>query len=511
MELNRRDIEFLKQRNISPSSAYDQVARLTRGTRFIRLRAPARPGRGIEDLTTGQEDELARLYDRRSADRRVIKFVPASGAASRMFRFLTRYFQGEEPADGKGGDSWQREKIARFFTALKAGRFAFAPVLREALTRSGQDLDELIGRGDHRAILKILLTGEGMNYANLPKGLIPFHRYPDQRIVTAFAEHIRESAAFGVHRPGLHFTIPRGFQDRFDREARGWREEPRAEVTYSFQKADTDTLALDEEGNLYRDSDGLPLLRPGGHGALIENLNDISADIVLIRNIDNVPRKEYHPGQVRTHKVLAGLLISRQEETQAYLQRMAEEPVDPGILPELTEFARSGLNITLTEEEKKTTPEKLIRILRDRLNRPLRVCGVVPNEGQPGGGPFWVEDVDGRFSLQIVEKAQVDLDSPGQIRIWEQATHFNPVNIACGVRDHTGRAFQLSEFVDSEAYFVTRKSRRGKPLLALELPGLWNGAMARWNTIMVEVPRETFNPVKEVNDLLQPAHSPRDP
>jgi hypothetical protein len=279
-------------------------------------------------------------------------------------------------------------------------------------------------------------------------------------------------------------------------------------VEYSFQKESTNTLALDLNGDLLRDQEGNPVLRPGGHGALIENLDELPADIVLIRNIDNVPRVEYQQHQIYYHKVLAGILLTLQRQIHDYQRKLMGSGLSGKTGSEIVDFLEKQLHTVSNGTFDRNDSRALKSRLQRNLNRPLRVCGVVPNQGQPGGGPFWVLDRNGRRSLQIVEEAQVDPDSDGQLGIWQQATHFNPVNFACALRDFQDNPFSLRDYVDETTYFVARKSRKGKPLWALEHPGLWNGGMAGWHTVMVEIPAVTFNPVKEVNDLLTGCHVP---
>lgn len=507
--VKKKDTEFLVQKGIDPARARRQIEMLKRGTRYAKLIAPARRGQGIWRLTGDEERLFGEHYDRQATQRRVTKFIPASGAATRMFRTLTRYLDLQT---GQRADMQKSEldQVEIFFQALKDHKFALEVPLADRLKSDGSSINRLLSGKDRVTVLRMLLTEEGLNYAAMPKGLVKFHKYETGQVYSAFLEHIREAASFGSGIPDLHFTIPAGTREEFeeDREEYGRQGGNMVPVEYSCQQESTDTLALDSEGDLLRDNEGFPVLRPGGHGALIENLDDLAADIVLIRNIDNVPRAEYHGRQVYFHKVLAGILLDLQNRIHNYLKKLEESGLSGDTAAEVVDFLENRLYSVPAGTFLREDPGDLKSRLRRRLDRPLRVCGVVPNQGQPGGGPFWVGDGKGGRSLQIVENAQVDPDSDEQSGIWQQATHFNPVNFACALRDYENQSFSLGDYVDETAYFVARKSRKGRSILALEHPGLWNGGMAGWHTVLVEIPADTFNPVKEINDLLTGAHVP---
>jgi hypothetical protein len=353
-----------------------------------------------------------------------------------------------------------------------------------------------------------MLDPKGLNYENLPKGMIPFHAYPDH-VRSAFEEHFVEAQRYTRDQQGLgrlHFTLSREHVKRVTEFLS--HHVPRYEtqgrkflLSISEQKSTSYTLAVDPENKPFRLEDGSLLLRPGGHGALLENLNECGGDIVFIKNIDNVTHDRVKPVALRYKKALGGLLIQVQEKVFAYLRELEAGTVSPRRLSEIGRFAQDKLGYHPTSEFSQTS---LVKI----LHRPLRVCGMVPNQGEPGGAPFWVRDEDGTSSLQIVESAQVDPGNPGQQEIFRRATHFNPVDLVCGLRDHRGRPFDLMSFRDDRAVFISEKTHGGRSLKALEWPGLWNGGMAHWNTIFVEVPIETFAPVKTVNDLLRPEHQP---
>ncbi len=485
---------------------------------FQRLVRPCRIGDGIRQIGTGDMGSLVERHGRAALAGRCLKFVPASGSASRMFSFqlgLAAAGPWEDlsqiaSAAQAGGEA--AGELLRFFRHLQ--RFPFFPRLAEAAAEAGMDLDELQRRGDCRRILQLLLFDPRLDCARLPKGLVDFHGGPQGRR-TAVEEHLVEAVDYvrdaqGVCR--LHFTVSpehrRRFADHLD------EVQERYEATYgvrfridlSVQGPATDTLAGDPAGGPFRSDDGRLLLRPGGHGALLENLNHLQGDIVFIKNIDNVVPDRLKGPTVLWKKVLAGLLVDVQDRVFAFLDALTPGPASPSLIRDAMEWAATELAMSPPEAVQKGSREDKRAFLVSALQRPLRVCGVVRNQGEPGGGPFWVAGPRGRVSLQIVESVQVDLGDPAQRGIWEAATHFNPVDIVCGVRDRRGRAWNLQRFADPGAVLITRKTSGARQLKALEHPGLWNGGMAHWNTLFVEVPLVTFNPVKTVNDLLRDEH-----
>jgi len=379
--------------------------------------------------------------------------------------------------------------------------------------------------GDQRRVLRYLLTddgGKGLGYAELPKGLLAFHRYPEGPR-TPFEEHLVEAADVTQSEDGLcllHFTVSPDHQDAFERlldRARPVFEERlacRFEVTFSTQRTSTDTLAVDPGDLPFRQDDGSLLFRPGGHGALIDNLKELGRegwDVILLKNIDNVVPDGRKPLVHLWKRLLGGCLLSVRERVFGHLDRL--EALDglrgkkaEAAVREAEAFLESELCRPLPEGFAATALQARKSFLMDALDRPLRVCGVVRNQGEPGGGPFWVESPSGAVSLQIVEASQIDPRDPEQQAILESSTHFNPVDIACGLRDRHGRAYDLHRYIDPATVFISHKSHEGRPLKALERPGLWNGAMAGWNTVFVEVPDATFAPVKTVLDLLRPEH-----
>jgi hypothetical protein len=497
-----RDLEQMASLGIDPQEAARQIDLFRNPPPYTRVLRPCTPGDGIRTLSETDEP-LLELFAEAARHGKVGRFVPASGAATRMFKELLTFLNSKEKEAS--------QEVRTFFDNLP--RFAFREALREAMARDGLDLDDSVRRGDLRTVLSYLLTDQGLGYADLPKGLLLFHRYPEGPR-TPFEEHMVEAAETlrdeaGVCR--LHFTVPPDDEGAF-RELLATAR-PRLEarygvlfdVTFSHQRHSTDTLAVDPENRPFRQEDGTLLFRPGGHGALIENLGSLGEegwDLVQLKNVDNVVRDDRKPLVNRWKMLLGGLLVSLRD--QAF--RLLEELDEGERVEEAAQFLDGELSRPLPDDFEQWSAGEKRRFLIDALDRPLRVCGVVRNQGEPGGGPFWVESPDGRISLQIVETSQIDPSSPEQQAALQGSTHFSPVDIICALRDRTGKPYDLRRFVDPATVFIASKSHEGRPLKALERPGLWNGAMAGWNTVFVAVPVETFAPVKTVLDLLRPEH-----
>ena len=500
-----QDEKRIEDEGLTTDKVLMQLEAFKKGVTFKPLVRPCSAGDGILQVSEDDGIGLVKAFDSACGQGRVTKFVPASGAASRMFRDWSLYLEKDCPASA----------MDEFFSTL--ARYPFTGDLKDAVSRGGYDFDSLVEKKDVRQVLRFALTPDGLNLGCLPKALIPFHAYPECPR-TSLEEHLAEGALYAADSRGtsrLHITV----SPEHETAVRGFLERHRPDyeklfgVKYhlelSAQGSATNTMTVDLENNPVRDRQGNLLFRPGGHGALLPNLNSIDGDIIFIKNIDNVVKDALKPVTVKYKKLLGGYLVDIQKQVFDILARMSgSRELSPGFLDECAVFCRDKLNISLPPGWAGNSPGEKRSFLAKMMDRPLRVCGMVRNEGEPGGGPFWVIDRDGGESLQIVEGAQVDPAADEQCRIWSSASYFNPVDLVCGVRDFRGRKFDLGRFVDRDDYLISRKTQDNREVKALELPGLWNGSMARWNTIFIEVPIETFNPVKEVKDLLRPQHRP---
>ncbi|MDR3127600.1 MAG: DUF4301 family protein [Tannerellaceae bacterium] len=499
-----KDHEILAQRGITPEEAEGQLARFEKGFPFLNIVDTATIGRGVRLVPQDRVGQYIQVWDSYLASgKEVVKFVPASGAASRMFKDLFAFLNGE------GASS----EVQAFFAGLR--NFAFYEALDAGCrAQEGQGAVELVASGRLQAVVSALLGTEGLNYGPLPKGLLPFHRYADGEVRTALEEHLAEGAGYAQSGEGevkLHFTVSAEHRDSFEQfvtrvlPAFEKRFAVRYRILFSEQSPSTDTLAADEENQPFRNADGSLLFRPGGHGALIKNLNALDADVVFIKNIDNVVPDANRRSTVIYKKTLAGVLVSLQERIFHYLRLIEAGVYTREQIQEMIHFLHNEL-CTRNPNIKHLEDAELVLYLRDKLNRPLRVCGMVRNTGEPGGGPFIAVNPDGTWSPQILESSQIDTTDEVKRGLFERGTHFNPVDLVCALKDYEGKKFHLPDYVDHDTGFISIKSKDGRTLKALELPGLWNGAMSNWNTAFVEVPEDTFNPVKTVNDLLRPEH-----
>jgi hypothetical protein len=504
-----KDEAMIAARGSHPADVNQQITYYRKGFPFLPVVAAAEAGNGILKINDSDLSNYLNEFDEAAgADLSILKFVPASGAASRMFKSL---FSALEDLDaGKSQkDVLESNKDAREFYESIAD-FAFYDELKSSIENSKEELT-------FRNLLVWLLTGKGLNYGNLPKGLLLFHKYDDCRR-TPFEEHLVEGAHYAKDSKGvvrLHFTVSpehgEGFSALFDRVRTRYEEffGVTYEVGFSRQKPSTDTIAVDLHNEPFREKDGSLLFRPGGHGALLENLNDLDSDLIFIKNIDNVVPDRLKEATYTYKKLLAGVLLHYQKHIFRFQKELNEKhhsALDSAILAEAAYFLENTLNTKPAENMYYTEKEDLYIYLREKYNRPIRVCGMVKNQGEPGGGPFWARNSDGTVSLQIAESVQIDHSNPVQEKIARHATHFNPVDLVCGIRNYKGEKFNLLNFRDPNTGFISQKSKDGRDLKAQELPGLWNGAMSDWNTLFVEVPIETFNPVKTVNDLLRDQH-----
>jgi len=512
-----QDLRQMRSQGIRPSEVEAQLELFRHPPPFLTLDRPASVGDGILKLSKKQQEQSLKEFEKARRKGRFMKFVPASGAASRMFHLLLKFFQ-REPFTGDDlrrevlqGDE-ESQQFMHFIEALS--QTAFFGELGEALARSNLDLETLRREGRYQEILRALLLPNGLDYSHKPKGLVKFHSYPKEKR-TPLEEHLVEAVQYvkdKSHLCRIHFTV----SEEHEQESRNYfmavkekyekKYGVRFDIDFSTQRSHTNTLAVDLENEPFRDAKGNLLFRPSGHGALLENLNRLKGDLVFIKNIDNVVVEKVMGTTVHWKKVLGGYLASIQKEIFKHLKKLKSKSVSARELRAAAEFVHKGLGYSLGEDFERLSPVQKRKRLASRFDRPLRVCGVVRNTGEPGGGPFWVKDKTGKDSLQIVEGAQTDLGRSDQRSVFERSTHFNPVDLVCGVRNHKGRSFDLRRFRNSDSVFISKKSMGGRELKALELPGLWNGSMAEWITLFVEVPLETFNPVKTVFDLLKPAH-----
>jgi len=512
---SEKDTLQIKNKGLSIQEVEKQISFFQKGFPFIDLVAPATPGNGLLVLREEEVTGLVTQFEKDSKESDIIKFVPASGAASRMFKHLFEFI--EKPASTNTNiEQIETDKsfnsVHHFFSNITS--FAFYQDLKEVLKKNSLDMDELLNSGAHHTILEYLLTKKGLNYANLPKGLLAFHAYDNESRLSV-EEHLVESANYAKDENNtshLHLTVSpehlSTFKETISERKNKFEEvfDTIFDISYSQQKPSTDMIAVDLNNDPFRLENGRLLFRPGGHGALIENLNDLEAEIVFIKNIDNVVPDRLRDTTYTYKKALGGLLFQLQETTFNMLEMLDEGNITDNELKEIKNFAENKLYVFIPDAYIGYDKMDRIDFLFNKLNRPMRICGMVKNEGEPGGGPFWVRNENDEASLQIVESSQMDLDNPKQLEIVTKATHFNPVDLVCGIKNYKGEKFDLRQYVDVNTGFISKKSQNGKNLKAQELPGLWNGAMADWITIFVETPLITFNPVKTINDLLRPEH-----
>ena len=480
------------------------------------LDRPAVPYDGIVKLRGDEFQFYSDYFDRNKTGLKFEKFIPASGAASRMFKFLTEFLNDFDSEEETINAYINRRKAADL-TIFLAGieKFPFYDMVKQRMKDLYPEFPTWDSGTKSRHFIKLLLDPDEFNYCNKPKGVLPFHKYADH-IATAVEEHLNETAYYGSGNDkvaNLHFTVSDSHRSLFEEIILTAKPNIEAEsgntinVNYSYQDRATDTIAVDLNHNPFRDDKDRLVFRPGGHGALIENLNQLQSDIIFIKNIDNVILN--HVEIIALYKkALAGKLLEIRGQVFECLRKIDTESITEDYIIEIVAYVRDTLNIEIIDDFAKYTMPNKIDYISELLDRPIRVCGMVKNEGEPGGGPFWVRDRKGNLSLQIVESSQVDLQNSEQAKILKRSTHFNPVDLVCGIRNYKGEKFDLTGFVDHKSGFIVSKNKNGKPLKGYELPGLWNGAMDKWITVFVEVPLITFNPVKTVNDLLKPAHQP---
>lgn len=509
------DQKLFQSKGVDIKTIDQQMDNFKRGFPFIDLVSVASVKNGIKSFNDSEIEKLQKFYDRNYKDYEILKFVPASGAASRMFKFLFDFMAAVENADSaeeilnqdKGFNS-----AFNFFANIK--KFAFYNDLKAAMEAHHVSLENALKVKDYRTIIDFLLNDHGLGYASAPKAMIKFHDYPDGARM-AMEEHMVESTNYATNdesRVSVHFTVSPEDADNIIEKINEVKDKYEElfdvtyELTFSIQKSSTDTIAVDKNNKPFRDENDNIIFRPGGHGALIENLNDREGEIIFIKNIDNVVPDRLKEPTYRYKKVLGGYIMELRDIIFDYLELLEEGTLTDNEFKKITAFCKDKLYIKFPEEFENYSAIEKVDFLFTKLNRPIRLCGMVRNEGEPGGGPFWVRNQEGEVSLQIVESSQIDFADESQKEIFEKSTHFNPVDIVCYVRDFNGDQFDLREFVDPLTGFISIKSKDGKELKAQELPGLWNGAMADWITVFIEVPIITFNPVKTINDLLRKEH-----
>lgn len=503
--LSPKDLEQIERKGISEQQIEKQLEEFKTGFPFLKLDAAASIGNGI--IATSAEDvkrytEAWNAY--KAEGKKIVKFVPASGAASRMFKNMFAFLTADYDVPTTDFEKTFFDNVVKF---------AFYPALNAMCEKNeGKNIEALMGEGNYKAVVANLLEAKGLNYGQLPKGLLLFHSYEDGTR-TPLEEHLVEGALYAdskgmVH---IHYTVSPEHRALFEKKVADTKEKyekaynVKYDITFSEQKPSTDTIAVNPDDTPFRNADGSLLFRPGGHGALIENLNEIPADVVFIKNIDNVVPDRLKADTVTYKQVIAGVLVSLQEKAFEYLRQLDEGTYNHEKLEEMIRFVQRDL-CCRKHDIKELEDAELVIYLRSKLNRPMRVCGVVKNVGEPGGGPFLTYNQDGTVSLQILESSQIDKSNTEYMKMFTEGTHFNPVDLVCAVKNYKGEKFNLPDYVDRTTGFISSKSKNGKDLKALELPGLWNGAMSNWNTVFVEVPLSTFNPVKTVNDLLREQH-----
>lgn len=513
------DHSWMETLGIKADCVQHQIDTLRQGNFYARLIRPCTLFDGVRQISGQDLARYIELHATAAARGRFKKFVPASGAATRMFQSLLTIFHLPQYLET---DELQKRvnqgvniacDFKQFIDELE--RFPFTADLEKTLARSGHSLGELVRSGRFTTLLEYLLTQTGINYRNLPKALLPFHSYPGEKR-TAFEEQLHEAMGYmQTENASVHFTIPEDHLNAFlalerevcQRMSQRWGAT--FDISFSFQSSSTNTICIDMNGMPLRDKLGRLHFRPSGHGALIKNLGDLNADLVYIKNIDNVVPDRLKEPVHFWKKALGGYLVWIQQSVHSLLHHLTGSQWSQAV-PDAVSFASRELLIDFPTGFETWLEGRKQSFLLHALDRPIRVCGVVPNDGEPGGAPFWVEGENGTQVLQIIESAQVDLNCEEQRHIWNSSTHFNPVDIVCCLKNFEGKPFDLKKFVDPRAVIISKKSIDGTDVRVLERPGLWNGAMAEWITVFVEVPKITFNPVKSIFDLLRPEHQPQE-
>jgi len=514
MEFSSLDFVQIYEHGIPLENIQNQLQIFKKGIPKTVLAEPATVSNGILKLSENDFHLKADFFDANKSSLKLKKFVPASGAASRMFKFLSAFLNDFDIENESINAYINRKKdseLSIFIVGLE--KFPFFEMIDKKLKEVFPDFNAFERDYKNYYFIKFLLSSDYFDFANKPKGVLPFHKYSDH-IATAVEEHLYECAYYSSSNGNshLHFTVSEEHQNQFESIINGVKNKVEKEsgtiisISYSYQNKATDAIAVDLANKPFRDEKGKLVFRPGGHGALIENLNNLDADLIFIKNIDNVIQNNIEKIALYK-KALAGILIELQQQIFKHLSEI--ENTTEENLVEIIDFIKNNLNVEIIADFSEYTLEDKISYIKNILDRPIRICGMVKNEGETGGGPFWIRDSKGDISLQIVETSQIDLQNPNQADILNKATHFNPVDLVCGIRNYKNEKFNLTHFINHNSGFIVEKNKNGQPLKGYELPGLWNGAMAKWITVFIEVPLFTFNPVKTVNDLLKPAHQPQ--
>ena len=514
MEFTENDINQIEDKGLTLAKVQSQIELFKTGVPFVNLNSAATINNGIVKCSEVEKTDYINYFEKKRNNISIAKFVPASGAATRMFKTLFKFMEEYIPETESINSFINRNKdtdLSLFFMGIE--KLPFYELVLEQLKVFYPEYESFTDDKQKLLFVKTMLDEEKMNYGFYPKGLLPFHEYKDH-LATAFVEHLFEAALYAStdNVAFLHFTISERHKNSFDQEFSRVQKiverktNTKFHISFSYQKESTDTIAVTPDNKFFREDDGKLMFRPSGHGALLENLSQLDADVVFIKNIDNVVVYKYENEVAEYKKMLAGMLLELQRQVFDYMNLLENEAVSEKDISEIADFIEDKLHVVFNIEFHKYATKYQIEYLVEKLNRPIRICGMVKNEGEPGGGPFWIKAESGQISLQIVESAQIDNENKIQMEILKNATHFNPVDLVCGIKNYKGEVFDLQKYVDPTTAFITMKTSEGKDLKALELPGLWNGSMSSWNTIFVEVPLITFNPVKTVADLLKPTH-----
>lgn len=500
LTFSKGNILQIKKLSLTAKDVEKQTALYRRGSNFLKLNRSCTMNDGILSVSKTQRDKLIRLYEKKAERFKIIKFVPASGAASRMF---AEWFMALD--SGKVNSPTFKKSFLR-----NLQKYPFYPLLKQ-----NKRAFKFIEQKDIKKILDYVLKERGLNFGCLPKALIPFHRYSATGIRTALEEHLFEAAQYTRSAKdlcNLHFTVSEEYKGDITKKIKAVKPKyeklyrAKYKISLSVQSPSTNTLAVDENNYPMRDSSGNLIFRPGGHGALLKNLQNLDADFIFVKNIDNVVPEKVFKKILPYKKMLGGLAIKIQEELSSVLHVLEGEKINARQISQIKNYCFSRLNTKFPRNLSKLSLKNQAKIIFSLIDRPLRICAMVKNEGEPGGAPFWVEERDGSQTLQIVESGHVKKSDKKQMAIWSTAQYFNPVDMVCCTKDYQGKKFNLDDYVNNSAYLITVKNEKGRLLKALELPGLWNGGMAYWNTVFVELPIMVFNPVKTVNDLLRPEH-----